>query len=918
MTYALALPASMIVSANPLMAPPHPCVVQPGTPLRELAPVTDSPLMLRVNGAWLLRADWWRPVLPGDVIEWHQIPMGGGGGNGNTSRQVLTLIAIVVISYFTAGAGAGLIGLEAGSSAALAVGAIATVAATAIINALIPIQQPTLGTTQSPGSVYNVSTAANQARLSQPIPVIYGRMLTFPDYAGQPYSEYDSANNQFFYAVYCVSQGKVVPERLQIDDTPLDHFSDVNFEILPPGTLPTIALANVVSAGEVIGQTMDPGRVIGGFASTGPGTMSAQIGIDVVLPRGLGLADSSGNLGPLAISWRSDARYISDFGVPTGDWFTLGNETVSRSTNTPQRLSYKYTLPTVGRVEVRIVRTDTKNVSNNALHEAAWTALRSYLSTTATLSPTATHMAIRIRASEQLSGTSQRKISGIWRRWLRTWSSGGGWGPEIETRNPMWARLDKLSNAVYGDGLADARIDLQTHADLAAIYDQRQDRFDILFDSKVTSIDADRTICMSGRAVPFQRAGVCTIARDQLQTLPVTAFTSRDIAPGSMSIGYALATEVTADGVIIEYFHYKNWDWREVLCRAPGITTPVRAVRQRILGISGPKQAEREGLYMAAQNVYRRKFPTFTTEMTGLLPAYGSAVMFSPALPGWGQAGDVAFWDPATLIMGVTEPAVFTAGALHFISIRRDDGSVTPAIAVTPGPTEYDLQLASAPLLADDATLMPLVLDDAGRERPKYVFGASGQHRIMVRLLGISKKGRGKDGAPMIELRSVAEDVRVHAADVPLLPGPGEIQDSVDAAAAGSATAYQSVIDLNARTNASGSSAAGIYLGGMNPDWILTLDMPAGLTFGGWSPWSSDNSNEVPSIPNAWGNSFSVTNADGSTANFGANGTHPNANAARAAFASVTITGYPSYTFWLNDTNSGDNRGGLSIRVTKL
>jgi hypothetical protein len=913
-TNALALPASMVVSSNPLQAPAQARPVQPGTLLRDLAPVTASPLMLRVNGQWLLRADWWRPVLPGDVIEWHQIPMGGGNGGG-TSRQILTIIAIIAISYFTAGAG--LIGLQAGSATALAIGAVATVAATAIINALIPIQQPVLGTTQSPGSVYNVTTAANQARLSQPIPVIYGRMLTFPDYAGQPYAEYDSANNQFFYAVYCVSQGKVVPERLQIDNTSLDHYSDVNYEILPPGSLPTLALSNVVTSAGVIGQTMDSGRVIGGFAASGPGTLVAQIGIDVVLPRGLGLADNSGNIGPLAITWRSDARYVDDFGTPNGDWFTLQNEAVSRSTNTPQRLSYKYTLPSVGRVEVRIVRTDTKNTSNNALHEAAWTALRAYLSTPATLSPTATHMAIRIRASEQLSGTSQRRISGIWRRWVRTWSAGGGWTAEVETRNPMWARLDKLTNAVYGDGLPDARIDLQSHADLAAVYDQRQDHFDILFDSKVTSIDADRTICMAGRAVPFQRAGVCTVTRDQLQTLPVTAFTSRDMAPGSMSIGYALATEVTADGVIVEYFHYKNWDWREVLCRAPGVATPVRAVRQRILGISGPKQAEREGLYMAAQNVYRRKFPTFTTELIGLLPAYGSAVMFTPALPGWGQAGDVAFWNATTLVMGVTEPAAFTPGAQHFISIRRDDGSVTAPIAVTPGPTEYDLQMASAPLLADGATPMPLILDDAGRERPKYVFGASGQHRIMVRLLGISKKGRGKDGAQSIELKTVAEDVRVHQADIALLPGPGEVQDSIATVSAGAATSFTTIIDINAR-NSSSSSASGIRLGGMSADWILRLELPTGQTWAAWSPWSSDNSQEVPSPPNAWGTAFSVTNTDGSTATFGANGIASSAEAARAGFSSVTITGYTSYTFWISDSNPGDNRGGLSIRVTKL
>ena len=903
---ALALfePASMSVSHNPLVVPTA-TAAPIGTPLWELAPATQSPLMLRVNGQWLLRAQWWRPVLPGDVIEWVVIYQGGGNG----SRMVLSLLVLAAALYFAPFllGDFGVLGGLGLSQSAVTAGLV--FAGNVLINALVPLQQPSMGASaQSAGSVYNVQTAANQARVNQPIPVIYGRMLTFPDFAAQPYVEYAN-NDQFFFAVYCVGQGVYDAERLLIDDTPLAHFSDVSFEVLSPGSLPTIAQANVVTAPEVSGQTLLSGRPVGGFSACGPKFSAAYIGVDLLYPKGLGLADSSGNIGNISVTVRIDARYVDDFGVPVGDWFALGTETVTAATATPQRRSFKYPLVTVGRVEVRCVRIDTLNPSNSALHDVVWGGLRAYLSVTAPLASTATHMAIKIRASDQLSGLSQRKISGIWRRKVRTWSA-GAWGPLVFTRNAMWARLDKLTNAVYGDGLADSRIDLQTHADLAAVLDARQDRFDILFDSKVTSIDADRTICMSARAVPFQRGGVCTVTRDQLQTLPVTAFTSRNILPGSMSIGYALATEVTADAVIVEYMDNRSWDWREVLCKAPGITTPVNAVRQRVMGITGLKHATREGLYLAAQNVYRRKFPKFDTEMQGLLPAYGSACIFAPALPGWGQAGDVCFWDLPTLTMGVSEPLTFTAGAQHFVSLVRDDGSVTGAIAVTPGATANDMVLASAPDFA-------LVLDDANRERPKYVFGASGQHRTIIRVLGIRKAGRGKDGAQNIEISSVAEDVRVHAVDVSLLPGPGEIQDPVDSVATG-VTSFTTTINLNAVTNGGSTSSVGISLSGVSADWVLTLDMPAGGAYEGWSPWPSDYDTNVPSPPTAWGNSFQVTNPDTSVASFGANAIANTSALARAAFSPVTITGYSSYVFWIADSGPWNNRGGLSIRVTKI
>lgn len=908
--------ASMVVSMNPLDPNPQAQAVEVGTPLRDLAPATQSPLMLRVNGQWLLRADWWRPVLPGDVIEWHVLPMGGGNGS-RTLLQAVIVVAALVYGYYT--------GDYAGAFRYAS-------AALALTNALIPIQQPKLGTPQSPGAVYNVSTAANQARLNQPIPVIYGRMLTFPDYAAQPYVEYDTHNNQFFYAVYCIGQGNYNVERLQIENTQINYYQDVQYEILPPGVQPTIAQANVVTSHEVLGQTMLTAQPIGGFAATAPQFFASAIGIDLVFPKGLGYADTSGNLLALSAQFRLEARPINDFGVATSDWYVLASETITAAQTTPLRISRKYTLPTgsitafdgafgiggIGaRVLVRITRLDTINTYYTALHDMTWAGLRAYLTAPAPLAPSATHMALRIRATEQLSGMSQRRVSGIWRRKVRTWAA-GVWGPEVETRNPMWARLDKLTNAVYGDGLPDARIDLQSHADLAAVYDARQDHFDILFDSKITSIDADRTICMAGRAVPFQRAGVCTVVRDQLQTLPVTAFTSRDIVPGSMSIGYALATEVTADAVIIEYFDNHTWIWTEIKCNAPGVTTPVNAVRQRVMGITGATHAQREGLYMAAQNVYRRKFPKFTTEMQGLLPAYGAAALFHPAMPGWGQTGDVAFWNPATLTMGLTEPAAFTSGAQHFVSLLRDDGSVTPAIAVTPGPTANDLVLASAPLLADGVTLMTLVLDDANRERPKFVFGAQGQHRIMVRVLGIRKAGRGKDGAQSIEISTVAEDVRVHAVDNALLPGPGVIQDSVDTATVALGAPFSTIVNIDAISNAALSSSVGVKVSGLDPNAIYLLDMPVGAgRFTGWSFVSNDYESHVASPPNAWGNLFQVTRDDSSTASFGVVQGYPDGPSAQAAFAGGSVTGSTSYTFWISDIRPADNRGGLSIRITK-
>lgn len=779
--------AVMVHARNPL-APPEPVSVRPFTPVRDLAPDARGPLMLRFNGVWLPRKDWGRIVAPGDVIEWHELPQGGNG-----SRTVL-MIAVVVVSILAGpqfGAwinSAGGLGLTAAQATALGTIAI-NVVGSALVNALVPLQQANLGggAFASPGSVYNVSTSGNQARLGQPIPVIYGRHRIFPDFASQPYIEFRD-NDQYFHAFYCVGQGhyNIPPGSLFIDDTLLSHFTDVWSAVLSPGSLPTRVHANVVTAPEVTGQEIQGGTYTAGFAACGPRQTASHIGVDVLFDR-LGVAQDDGSMADKSVPIRFEARTIDDFGVATSAWFVLGSEVFTAATTTPQRYSRKFTLPTPARVEVRCVRTDAKDDNSRVFNDPMWGGLRAYLSTPATLSSTATHFELVIRASEQLSGLSQRKVNMIPRRMLKTWNPTTGWSADpVETRSIAWALADLWKDPTYGDGLPDERIDLQTLYELDQVWSARQDRLDIVFDSRVTSWDAAKTIAQAGRATPFRRMGVNTLARDSQQSLPVTAYTTRNMLPGA-SIGYALPTEQTADGIVVEYFDNRSWDWREVDCPAPGKTVRSASdprynallpsmsnpVRLRLAGVTGAIQAEREGLYQAAQNVYRRKFPAWTTELQGMLPAYGSLVVCAPPMATLIQAGDVAHWQGTARIATLTEPPQFEPGKAHFIVLHRDDGSVTEPIEVTPGAGPNDV------VLADDPDF-PIVFADPDRERPKYFFGTSEGHRVMTRVLGIRKTGRGSDGSRTIELNGVVEDDRVHMADNHLLPGPGVIQDPVD------------------------------------------------------------------------------------------------------------------------------------------
>lgn len=891
-------PASMAFSGNPLVPPREGVAVPAGLRFVDTIPPSKVPLVLRVNGEFVLRAQWELVIESGDVVEWHAVP---GGGNAN-SRSILTAVVVIAafaIGFFTGGATWSLAaGMQYAGYASLAM---------SLFNALVPVKQQDSRTGATPGSVYSVQLASNQARLHQPIPVIYGRMRTFPDYAAQPYNEFIQ-NEQFFHALYCIGQGEYVQEAIEIGNTDLSVFKDVTFNWLPPGTAPTLVLGNVVNSMEVAGQDIRPNQFVGPFVVCGPGERAKHVGYDIVFQNGLGDVKTDGTVQGWLVVIRVDAQVVDDWGVPAGDWFQLRQENITGDTTTPLRFSFKDELPTPARVQLRYIRIGAFTDNQRVLNSPSLGGQRAYLDGPVPLAASATHLEVRIRASAQLSQFAQNRISVIVRRLLRQWN-GAYWTAPVETRSIAWALADAWTNPVYGDGLPDARVDLQTLHELDQVWAARQDRFDHLFDAKLTSWDVASMIAQAGRAKPFRRYGVCTLVRDQLRTLPVTAFTSRNMLPG-MDVGYTLANEVTADGVLVEYFSNRTWQWETILCRAPGVANPVSAPRLRLGGITGAKQAEREGLYQAAQNVYRRKFFKWQTELAGLLPAYGSMVLYAGVLPGTGQAGDVTEWDESMRVLELSEPPVFDPAAPgHSITLLRDNGSVAPAIACLPGPTATSVVLAALPDFQ-------LYLKDAGRERPKYVFGPTALHRAKVLVLGITNRGPGENGATIVEMAGVAENDAIHLVDAHLLPSPSEVQDPIDRGVS-QALAFSQVVNVSAATNAGTSSAVGVVLSGVDPSWTLRISMPALEAFSGWSPWSSDHSAGVPSPPNAWGNSFKVT-ADGVTSTFGADAIAVE-GAAAAAFSPVTVAGSSTYVFWIEDlAGTGDNRGGVSLLVERI
>jgi len=257
-------------------------------------------------------------------------------------------------------------------------------------------------------------------------------------------------------------------------------------------------------------------------------------------------------------------------------------------------------------------------------------------------------------------------------------------------------------------------------------------------------------IARTGRAVPFLQGGIVRIVRDEPKTIPVALFSARNIVRNSLKIQYLMAGDATADAVTIEYVNSKSWKPDEFTVALPG-SQAVKPARVRLFGCTDRAQGVREGKYIAAANRYRRRIVTFRTELEGLIPTYGDLIALSHDIPRWGLSGEVLSWDSQTRTVRCSESLSWQLGAVHYLVLRKPDGSVFDAIEVTQGATAAHAILKTLPGFEPQVS--------ADRERTHFAFGVGQSWSQLARVMSV------KPRAEQVELTCVAENALVHTAE---------------------------------------------------------------------------------------------------------------------------------------------------------
>ena len=699
------------------------------------------PILCLINGAPVLRKDWENVLESNAFVSIVALPLGGGGGGGSNPVQVVLTVAVIVASVYTGG----MVGAAYGAAWGAAATAAVSVGGSILVNTLVPTPKPSLNGmtsssyTQSP--TYSLQAQGNSARLGNPIPVIYGRHLIYPDFAAQPYYRYQN-NNQFTYQLHCIGQGYYNIEHIRIEDTPISSFQEITYQIINPGESNTLFDEDVVTSPEVAGQELIKGEICGGFVLNPTESKVNKIEIDIACQRGLYYANDDGGLNSKTVRWQVEARLIDDEDTALGDWFILGTESITAATIDGIYRTYTYFVDQ-GRYEVRATRLDDKDKSSRAGHELRWIAAKGYVVSEKNYG-NVTLLAIVMKATDNLSQRASNMVNCIVTRKLKTWTPSSGWSGLTATRSIAWALADILK-ADYGARLTDKSIDLNALYLLDQNWNSRGDTFNAVFDSKLTVYEALSRVAKVGRAVTFIQGGIVRFVRDEPKTIPVAMFSPRNIVKNSLSIQYIMPSEDTADSVCVEYFSENTWKTSEVTGTFSGSSSDKTATVE-LFGCTNKAQAQREAVYMALANRYRRRIVTFTTELEGLIPTYGDLIAITHDMAHWGSGGEIIAKDGLKLTL--SEPVEFTSGVKNVLALRNKNGSLSGVYEVTATELNTEVMLKSQP----DAE----ILTTSGAERTHYAFGTQDKWSVYARVTGIRPRSN------QVEITAVIEDDRVH------------------------------------------------------------------------------------------------------------------------------------------------------------
>ncbi len=377
---------------------------------------------------------------------------------------------------------------------------------------------------------------------------------------------------------------------------------------------------------------------------------------------------TAAKVGP--ITFEGNAR---DYGSHTQ---AVGFSNTSAAT-TPKRFTVPVTTSLSGRFLVYIRRTNGYLFSDNKESNAVITGLKAQLENVINFGPF-TFLATTLKATSEITASNSRRFNIISTRKVSAFN-GTSFDDPAATQSIAWAIAD-VWLATYGGSRPLDTIDLDGLLVLDGIWAARGDRFDGVFDQRLTVWEAVTKIARAGRAKPFFDGEKLIIVRDEIQTIRTALFNQNNIIKGSLAIQYQFDSQQDPDGIRIKYMDEDaNYQEAEVLSNV----NSTRPKEIQLFGVTNYNQAFKESQYMDAQQALQKQVITFDTELEGHIPLVQDLITVSHDVPDWAQGGKIT--DKTGLVVTTTEPLDFSGTAPFNMVLRREDGTVSGPWEVTQG-----------------------------------------------------------------------------------------------------------------------------------------------------------------------------------------------------------------------------------------
>ena len=665
-----------------------------------------QPFVLTIDGRQVPRALWagCRPK-PGTLINLYAIVRGGGGGKKNPMATVLQIALMVAAPGIgeIVGTAAGLTG-EAFSLFGQSVtwgriigGAISTLGGMAI-NALLPPPRPNLATAQGqvPGATvspsYAISGGANRARAYEPMPVLMGTNRYFFDAGARAYTEFHG-EDQVLFQVFEAGHNDLVFSDWRIGETPIANFAGVTLEesgadgrlTLFPANVDTIGGGQLELGADWIARTSSPN-------ATG-------LGVDV---SGLLFAVQAHDG---AIAHNACWLVVQYRAVGAADWIEQWNEYIVNNSRSPYRKMVWWAVAE-GQYEVRVRAHSPAGTGQNYTTELAWSQLRTYQPDTADYTGRK-RIALKAVAGPGLQGVVEQ-LNAIATARTAAWD-GASWVAATPTSNPgawfLQCARGRFAGGrrVWGAGLPDARIDLDSLAAFSAWCAAEGLTFDWIFDQAMSAADMLSAIALCGRGTLTWATGKLGVVWDAPAQPVVGVFGMHNIRAGTFEVEYA--TEALADEIVAWFINPDLGSQRDsVRARVPGSTGTARVREVQLAGCRNREMAGQLANLYAAANTYRARRYRWQSDREAVHVSRGDVVQLSHDLASLDYSGRfVPGGNSSTLKLPQPVPR-YAGGA--FVVIVRPNGAFK-TFAVAGGSGESATLSLTAALTGGDAPYNP-------------------------------------------------------------------------------------------------------------------------------------------------------------------------------------------------------------------